>query len=137
MQSKLPVDESSTLAEYARPAPLCISATREPLPLTNHARCARRLRAFVKDNNLDIKTGGKGRNKATIFADLQRVWGEGEAESVAAPPPAAPAPPVPEPAPPAAEPVAKEEPPAPEEEAAAAQAPEPAAPDGFEWGLTL
>ena len=32
-----------------------------------------RLRAFVKDQNLDVKTGGPGRKKKAILKDIRKV----------------------------------------------------------------
>jgi hypothetical protein len=85
------------------------------------------MRAYVKEQGLDVKTSGKGRNKATILADLQALWSSGAPASVDTPG--------------AAEAVAgaaAEEDAAPAAEAAATAGAAPAtAPDGFEWGLTF
>ena len=40
------------------------------------------MRAYVKEQGLDVKTSGKGRNKATILADLQALWSSGAPASV-------------------------------------------------------
>ena len=88
-----------------------------------------RLRAFVKEQGLDVRTSGKGRNKKTIYADVVKLWsskdGSVEAAAVVAE---------------AAAPAAVEEPkPAPEpvEEPAAAEEFAGAPPGGFEWGGTF
>ena len=103
------------------------------LTLTQRAR-VRSLRAFVKEQGLDIKTSGPGRTKATIYEDIAKLY------ATSAPPAPAPAPP-PSPPPAAAEPAAAAEAAVAVEEAAeAAEREEPpaaTAPDGFEWGGTF
>jgi hypothetical protein len=89
------------------------------------------LRAYVKDNGLDVKTAGPGRNKAVILSDILRITGQGGGEPAAAE--ATPA----KPAAAVDAAVAAEAPPeptapAPKDEPAAA-----AAPDGFTWGGTF
>ena len=93
------------------------------------------LRVYVKENGLEVKTAGPGRNKEAILSDILRLQGTGapaalqeepgtavEEETVATPPTSKP------PAPADAE-VATE--------AAADATPNVAPPDGFTWGATF
>ena len=95
MMADLPLSEKSSLAEYAArvfPALLRVRCARAMLTSCSCVRRGRRMRAFVKDQGLDVKTSGKGRTKATILADLQALWSGGtplaapavEAEAAAA-----------------------------------------------------
>ena len=109
------------------------------------------LRGFVKDNGLDVKTAGPGRNKAAILADIQRITASGapaaeEPAGSAAPKPAPAEVVAPADANGAAETeattdaeVAPEETEMAGEDDAAAPVPDPAAapPDGFTWGGTF
>ena len=93
----------------------------------------RRLRAFVKESGLDVKTSGPGRTKATIFADVVKKWDSGADTAPAAPAAPAPSPPPAAPAATVEDSVADPEPEPAEEEAEPMGAP----PTGFEWGATF
>ena len=41
------------------------------------------LRAFLKENNIDVKTAGPGRTKAAILADVLMMLGNGTAGETA------------------------------------------------------
>ena len=133
----------------ATPFPPPLSAKRgdcscKCLRGTKLARCARRLRAFVKAEGLDVKTSGPGRNKAAILADVQKLWSAAPAAEAAPSAPKAESNAGDEevPASKVSEDAATAKPP--EEVAAATVADEaaPAAaqrappPSGFEWGET-
>lgn len=87
------------------------------------------LRAYVKEQGLDVKTAGPGRNKASILEDINKAIGSSAPAAAAAPVAKAKAAPAKlEDEPPA------EASPAEAEEARTEAAP---APDGFTWGGTF
>jgi len=94
------------------------------------------LRAYVKEQGLDVKTAGPGRNKASILEDINKALFDFGTAPAAATAPVAEAK--------AAPAELEDEPPAeapPADEARTAAAPDEefsaAAPDGFTWGGTF